>query len=416
MSSSRSLSPAVAVPDHVCAEWIYDFDYHADPGIFERGHDRVLQIVRDAPPVFWTPRNGGHWVFAGHDAVAKAFQDADRFSVEFVPYDEVQAAKAALLPGEPVPLIPLPNSIDPPRHAVYRAPLQSVFSPSAMMRLKSDIAQITAELIEGVKPRGGCEFMSEIAEIVPVSIFLKLFGLPLERQAEYRALAKAHIAGIDFTPGSSQRQLRKVADIMHDTIIARRDDPRDDLISLLWQTEFYGKPATLNDLENYCVMLFSAGLDTVVNGMGIGMHHFALNPDLQDEIRSSPQRIPIVSEELLRRYSFTVPVRIVAKDTTFNGMEMRKGEMVLLFVPAADVDPQKFANAKSFDLNRTDKAHIAFGTGVHRCLGAHLARIELQTLYEEVLARLPTFRLDPARPVRFHGGNVWGPDALHLIW
>ena len=113
--------------------------------------------------------------------------------------------------------------------------------------------------------------MAEIAEVVPVSIFLKLFGLPLERQAEYRALAKAHIAGIDFADGGSQRKLRKVADVMHDTIIARRDDPRDDLISLLWQTEFYGKPATLNDLENYCVMLFSAGLDTVVNGMGIGM-------------------------------------------------------------------------------------------------------------------------------------------------
>ncbi len=376
----------------------------------------MLEIARDAPPVFWTPRNGGHWIIAGHQAVSKAFQDADRFSVEFVPYEDVQAAKAALLPGEPVPLIPLPNSIDPPRHAVYRAPLQSVFSPSAMMRLKSDIAQITAELIEAVKPRGGCEFMSEIAEVVPVSIFLKLFGLPLERQAEYRALAKEHIAGIDFTPGSSQRQLRKVADVMHDTIIARRDDPRGDLISLLWQTEFYGKPATLNDLENYCVMLFSAGLDTVVNGMGIGMHHFALNPDLQDEIRAAPQRIPIVSEELLRRYSFTVPVRIAAKDMTFEGVEMRKGEMALLFVPAADVDPQKYTNAGRFDLDRPDKAHIAFGTGVHRCLGAHLARIELQTLYEEVLSRLPTFRLDPARPVRYHGGNVMGPDTLHLVW
>jgi cytochrome P450 len=416
MSQSKTLSPAATKPDHVRDESVYDFDFFADPGLIESGHARVLEIVRDAPPIFWTPRNGGHWIIAGHEPVSKAFQDSGRFTVEIVSYDDIQAAKAALKPGEPEPLIPLPNSIDPPRHAVYRAPLQSVFSPSAMMALKGDIAQITSELLEAVKPDGGCEFMSAIAEKVPVAIFLKLFGLPLDRQEDYRALVKEHMAGTDFTPGSTQRKLRKVAEIMHDTIMARRDDPRDDLISLLWKTEFYGKPATLNDLENYCVMLFLAGLDTVVNGMGIGVRHLALNPELQNQIRADPKRIPLLSEELLRRYSFTIPPRFVAKDTTFEGVEMRKGEMALLFVPAADVDPRKFANPGAFDLDRPDKAHIAFGTGVHRCLGAHLARIELQTLYEEMLSRLPTFRLDPARTVRFHGGNVWGPDELHILW
>ncbi len=412
----RSLSPAVSRPSHVAAQSVYDFDFFVDPGLVERGHDRVLEIVRDAPQIFWTPRNGGHWIIAGHEAVFKAFNDVDRFTVELVSYEDIQAGKALLKPGEPEPLIPLPNSIDPPRHGVYRAPLQNVFSPSAMMRLKTDIASITAELIEAVKPDGGCEFVSAIGEKVPVAIFLKLFGLPLERQDEYRALAKEHMSGQDFNPGSSQRRLRQVADIMNDTIMARRDEPRDDLISLLWVTEFYGKSATLNDLENYCVMLFLAGLDTVVNGMGLGVRHFALNPDLQDEIRLAPKRIPVVSEEMLRRYSFTIPPRFLAKDTTFEGIKMRKGEMALLFVPAADLDPRKFVDAGSFDLERTYKAHIAFGSGVHRCLGAHLARIELQTLYEELFARLPTFRLDPGKPVRFHGGNVWGPDELHLLW
>jgi cytochrome P450 len=410
------MSLAVDRPGHVPQESVYDFDYFVDPGLVERGHDRVLEIVRDAPPIFWTPRNGGHWIIAGHDAVSKAFNDVDRFTVEMVTYEDVQVQKAMLKPGEPEPLIPLPNGIDPPRHAVYREPLQSVFSPSAMMRLKGDIASITAELIEAVKPNGGCEFMSAIAEKVPVAIFLKLFGLPLERQDDYRALAKEHMAGNDFQPGSSQRRLRKLADIMNETIIARRDKPRGDLISLLWASKFYGKPATPNDLENYCVMLFLAGLDTVVNGMGIGVRHLALNPDLQDEIRQAPKRIPIFSEEMLRCYSFTIPPRFLARNTTFEGTEMRKGEMALLFVPAADVDPRKFADAGTFNINRADKAHIAFGAGVHRCLGAHLARIELQTLYEEMLARLPTFRLDPDESVRFHGGNVWGPNELNLLW
>src|ERR1043166_5860517 len=150
MSIPRALSPAVAKPSHVPEELVYDFDFFADPALIEDAPSRLLEIVRDAPPIFWTPRNGGHWIIAGYDAVSRASRDSDRFTVEVVSYDDIQAAKAALSPGEPEPLIPLPNSIDPPRHAVYRAPLQSVFSPSSMMGLKSDIADITAELIEAV--------------------------------------------------------------------------------------------------------------------------------------------------------------------------------------------------------------------------------------------------------------------------
>ena len=95
---------------------------------------------------------------------------------------------------------------------------------------------------------------------------------------------------------------------------------------------------------------------------------------------------------------------------------MRKGERAFLFLPAADLDPREFENPELFDLKRENKVHIAFGTGPHRCLGSHLARIELQVLYEELLARLPEFRLDPTFPIRYHGGHVVGPDSLHLLW
>jgi cytochrome P450 len=133
-------------------------------------------------------------------------------------------------------------------------------------------------------------------------------------------------------------------------------------------------------------------------------------------LRIKPDLIQLAREELLRRYTFTVPTRIVAKDQVFNGVEMKRGERVMLFLPAADLDPKEFPNPEQFDLDRENNVHIAFATGPHRCLGSHLARVELQVIYEQMLSRLPQFRLDPNRPPKFHGGNVVGVDTLHLVW
>jgi cytochrome P450 len=118
----------------------------------------------------------------------------------------------------------------------------------------------------------------------------------------------------------------------------------------------------------------------------------------------------------LRRYTFTVPPRTVARDTEFFGWPMRKEERVSLLLAGADLDERVFPDAGTFDLDRENKVHIAFGVGPHRCLGSHLARIELQVIYERMLARIPSFRLDPERPPRFHGGPVIGIDTLPLIW
>ena len=201
---------------------------------------------------------------------------------------------------------------------------------------------------------------------------------------------------------------------MHDTIMDRKENPKNDMISMLWKSEFEGKPATLNDIEDYCVVLFTAGLDTVMNAMGLGVLHLATHLDLQAQLRADPSLIADASEELLRRYTFTVPPRWVAKDMEFQGVEMKKGERALLFLPSADLDEKEFAEPEKFEMGR--KTHIAFGIGPHRCLGSHLARIELQILYEEMLARLPEFKLDPAHKVQYHGGHVWGPDEVHLVW
>jgi cytochrome P450 len=406
----------VPKPAHVPDSLVYDFDMFRDPAYVADPHKRILELVKNAPPVFWTPRNGGHWMLLSHSANFNAARDTESFSNEFIKRDEMAAMKAQLPPGMPHIPLPVPINLDPPEHGKYRAPLQRVFSPKSILAIKDSITALATELVDKVKDRGHCELMKEIAEPLPVRVFLKMLGLPLERQDEYRTIVSQHLSDPSPDPRATIPKLQRIAASMRDTFLARRDNPQDDIISLLWKIEVDGKPTTLEDMENYGVLLFIAGLDTVMNGIGHAVRHLAQNPVLQDQLRANPKLIPEASEEMLRRYTFTVPPRAVARDMVFEGVQMKARERAMLFLPAADLDPKEFANSDTFDLTREKKPHIAFNAGPHRCLGSHLARVELQVLYEVMMARLPKFRLDPQHPPTFHCGHVIGVDSLHLRW
>ncbi len=414
--SHAQLSSVAAKPDHVPDALVYDFDVHADPALLADPHGRLLDMARTAPPVFWTPRNGGGWVILSHAANYAASRDTEAFSSEFMPKEKMDALLASLPPGTPHIPTAVPITLDPPEHTKYRQPLQKVFSPKTINGLRESIKDLAGGLIDAVKANGACEFMSAIAEPLPVQVFLKMLGLPLDRQDEYRTIVKEHMAAIDGDREGSVYRLQRIAAAMRDTVLERQENPRDDILSMLWQIEIDGKPTTLADMENYGVLLFIAGLDTVMNGMGLAVRGLALDPALQARLRAEPKLIAEASEEMLRRFTFTVPVRIIKKPVELAGATMMPGEIVKLLLPAADLDPTEFPNPDTYDLSRENNVHIAFGVGPHRCLGSHLARVELQVLYEEILARLPMFRLDPERPPVFHGGHVMGIEEMHLVW
>lgn len=416
MSEASVLKPPAVRPDHVPESLVYDFDFFHDAGLKVDPHARILTLVKEAPPVFWTPHNGGHWMIIGYDEVFKASRDTESFSSSFMAPAQMKAMMASLPAGAPHIPQPRPINIDPPEHGKFRAPLQRAFSPKAALALKQDIRALADSLIDAFEKRGHCDFMVDFAELLPVQVFLKMFGLPVERQAEYRALVKEHLSETNVEPAKTMMKLRRIAGVMRDTILERRDNPRDDILSALWRAGVDGRPTTLEDMEDYSVLLFIAGLDTVVNGLGFLMRHLANDPALQAELRSNPKLIPEASEEMLRRYTFTVPVRRVGKDIDFEGVKMKESERVMLYLPAADLDSRQFAHPDRYDFNRQERVHIAFGGGPHRCLGSHLARVELQTVCEQMLVRLPSFRLDPAKPLTFHGGNVHGVDTLPLMW
>jgi cytochrome P450 len=412
----NALTNAEPVPAHIPPEAVYDFDFRFDPGLLADPHERLRQILRDAPPVFWTPRNGGRWIVMGYAEIYEAARDPERFTSTFMPPEQLQALMAMMPPG--MPRIPqaTPISMDPPDHARFRGPLQKTFSPRAAMQQIEDIRSLTDELIDAVIDSGHCDFIPAIAVPLPVTIFLRLMGLPVERLPEFRELVHEFLANTGANGMEAGALFRKVADAMLPEIMARQRAPQDDIISLLWQTEIDGETMTVELMEDYCVLLFIAGLDTVINGMGFAVRHLAMHPELQDQLRSAPELIVEAAEEMLRRYSFAIPQRRIARDCSFAGWDMKENESLVLYYPGANLDNREFAKPENFDLVRENKVHLAFGAGVHRCLGAHLARVELQVLYQQLLKRLPTWRLDPDAAATFHAGNIIAFDSLPIRW
>lgn len=416
MTETAPTIPQAEQPLHVPDALVFEFDMYNDPAFLEDPHKRVLEMHEKAPPIFWTPCNGGHWMCLSHAANFEAAREVESFSNEAMPHDQLQELLASMPADQPRIPMAYPITLDPPLHGKYRMPLQRVFSPKTIKALEDSIRTLARQLVADIADQGHCEYMSAVAEPLPVQVFLKMLGLPLERMPEYRALVEEHLAEIEPDPGKSVQRLQKVAEIMRDTLLERQQEPRDDIISMLWQTEIDGQPTTLEDLENYGVLLFIAGLDTVMQGMGHGVRHLARNPQLQAELRADPTLVAAATEEMLRRYTFTVPPRRVAKDLTFQGVEMKEGERLMLFLPGADLDAKEYPEPDKFDMHRDGSAHIAFNAGPHRCLGSHLARIELNVMYEELLAGLPEFRLDADKPAKFNGGHVIGVKELHLVW
>lgn len=403
-------------PDHVPESAVYDFDIHHDAALLADPHERVREIVKEAPPLFWTPRNRGHWMALKYEYAFKVMREPDIFSSAPFSPEQKAAIVASMPPGAPRMIELIPILMDPPEHTKYRAPLQKVFSPKKMMSMKGEIEALANQLMDDIVDRGHCDFFTEVTEQLPVRVFLKMMGLPEERLDEFRALVR-EVFQPSHDPAEMGRRIRAIATAMMGIILERRENPQDDLISLLWATEVVeGEPMTIELMEDYAALLFLAGLDTVINGMGFGIRHLAMNPDFQEELRANPDRIVDATEELLRRYTFTVSQRRVTKDTELGGQPLKTGENVVVYMPAADLDPTEFENPALFDPARENKVHMAFGVGPHRCLGSHLARIELQTLYEVVLKRLPPFRLDPEKPVVFHAGMMLAMSALPLRW
>ncbi|MDO7843925.1 cytochrome P450 [Sphingomonas immobilis] len=387
----------IAVPDRseIPASKVFDFDIAYDPLLKGDLHDGLLTLTKAAPEIFYTPRYGGHWVVQSHEAIFDVTHNHDIFSSN-------HGGRAML-----------PIGVDPPEHTDYRRVLLQAFSPKNVNAMMPLVREMTTELIDKVINRGSCEFVTEIAEPLPVIVFMKMLGLPLDQMAPLRKLIIDALEEGDpkEREGIFDRQLEIIDPVIH----ARQAEPQNDVISHILSADLGGRTATFDEVQRYMILLTNAGLDTVVNAMSFDALHFARDQELQAQVRADPSMIPDVIEELLRRYAVSSVARRVTRDIDYRGVPLKKGDRLHLLIPAANLDDSVYDEPARIVLRRKAPP-VTFGTGVHRCLGSHLARLELRVLLAEWFARIPTFHVDPSDEPKMHAGLVYTVDRLPLVW
>ncbi len=396
-------------PDHVPADLIVDFDFFDVPGDVtdpvQIWHDLVR---RGAPPIFYTPRNGGHWVFLRYHDIVEGYRNHKLFSTYQTP----------IPPIEPFPVMQ-PQGVDPPQHDVFRKLLAPMFTPLAVRRMTEGLQHRAQALISSFAGGGGCDFVADYASIFPTGTFLELFGLPEERLPEFLELAHTFFRSTDAEVRAEN--LRDIYAVLDDMFRAKCEHPGSDIAStIVTARDEQGRPYPWQDILNCGFLLFVAGLDTVTNTMTYVWRYLATTPAARAHFRErldDPSAFLIAIEELMRINAVSNLFRRVTHDFDFRGVHLRRNDRVILPNTVANRDPSVFENPQSIDLDRKVNNHVTFGVGPHRCMGSHLAKREIMVSLQEWLRVIPEFELAPdAEAGTSFGGSVMGFTSLKLVW
>ncbi|MGB7052900.1 MAG: cytochrome P450 [Acidimicrobiales bacterium] len=332
--------------------------------------------------------------------------------------DEFSSGMEAVDLGQSVPLIPL--QVDPPIHRKYRRLLDPIFAPRQMNAREPDITKMVNERIDTFIDRGECEFGAEFAIPLPSSVFLLLVGLPLSELDMFLDMkdgilrpAGADLDGIKDTQGTAAQ---RVESYFRGAIEERRSKPQDDLLSMFITAEVDGERLTEDEMVGICFLFLIAGLDTVTDSLECMFAYLAQNPAQRQRIVDDPSIIPSAVEELLRwETPVTIVPRVTVHDTEVEGCPFHKGENVAVVIGSANTDEESLADAYSVDLTRNPNKHLAFGGGVHRCLGSHLARTELRIALREWHRRIPDYSIKPGTKLNYTFG-LRQLDELPLVF
>lgn len=394
---------AETVPPHVRPDQVFPFDIYADPRITDDVQGSYAAALRDAPDVFWSPLNGGHWMIQRHDIIAKVVKNPAVFS-----------AREMQIPRVQNPPFMIPLSLDPPENVGYRHVLMSRFSPRAVMDLEPKMRAMAAEIVSEVAGRGECDFVHDVAARFPVSVFMVLMGLPLDKLHQFRRIADTYFKA--RTDEQIQASSVEIFGIFNELIALRRDAPGDDLISYLLAAETDGRRLSVDEILAMCFVLFLGGMDTVTNVTSFTFQHLAGDPALQQRLAADPSLMPRFAEEGLRMFGVIGTPRLVVQDHDAFGVSFRKGEMVLNALWQSGRDDRKLDRPDAFDIDREQMPHLNFSTGPHMCLGHALARAEMQILAEEWLKQVPAFRAKPGLRHGFRIGTVIAIESLPIAW
>jgi cytochrome P450 len=301
------------------------------------------------------------------------------------------------------PLIPL--QIDPPDHKKFRKLLDPIFAPRYMTAMEDDVAVLVNDLIDRFIERGEVDFSAEFSTPYPSQVFLTLLGLPLDELPRFLAMKDGiirpdHVTGSPYGSKEADAHQQEVADSIYAyfnlVLDEREGDPRADLVSRFLSAEVEGHQLSREDILDICFLFLIAGLDTVSATLDCMFSFLSQHPEHRQQLVDDPSLIPSAIEELLR---WETPVQMVARaaleDGEFAGCPVKKGDNIVLMLGSANTDDLEVEDAQEVRFDREVNRHIAFGGGIHRCLGSHLARMELRVALREWHRRIPEYSVEP---------------------
>jgi cytochrome P450 len=398
-------------PDHVPPDRVRDIDMYALKGIEDGFHEAWKRVQQPGvPEMIWTPFTGGHWIATNGETIREIYTDPSRFSSEviFLPKEA----------GEKYEMVP--TRMDPPEHTPYRKVLDKGLNPAQMRQVEDKVRAVAAELIEAMVDRGECDYSAEYAKVFPVKVFMALTDLPMDDVPLLSRFATQMTRPDGETPEAMAASLdaanRGFFEYLDPIIRARTGGSGDDMITLMVNTEINGQPITHDKALGLIALLLLAGLDTVVNFLSFIMIYLARHPEVTAELRSDPLKLMRSAEEMFRRFPVVSEARMVAKDISFKGVQLKRGDMILLPTALHGLDETLNPDPWKLDLDRRGMSHSTFGGGPHRCAGMHLARMETIVSLEEWLKRIPEFSLRADAKPTYFSGIVAAVQDVPLVW
>ena len=379
--------------DHTDARWV------ADPY-------PIWDELREKCPVAHSDRYGGVWLPTRHADVAAIAHDTEHFtsrSVVITNYRPPDLAPRGIAP---------PISSDPPFHQGARRLLLPPFGPQAIAKLEPSTREYCESLIDAVKGRDVVDAAEDYAQHIPVRVIARMLGFPEEDADHFRGFVD-HVLN-EVTLPFEQRfdGMQKLFEYLREQVEDHIENPRDDLTTYLLNAEMNGEPLDIGHVGGTIALLLIAGIDTTWSAIGASIWHLAGHPEDRERLVAEPELLPTAIEEFLRAYAPVTMARLVKDDMDWNGCPMKKDDWILLSFPAANRDPAVFEDADRVLIDREENRHAAFGLGIHRCAGSHLARMELRVALEVWLQHFPVFSLADPDAVTWAPGQVRGPRKL----
>ena len=382
-----------------------DYDIF-DPEFVRDPFPSFAEIRESKCPVAHTERWGGSWMPTRYEDVVAIAQEYETFTSRGIlvlppPPGQTEGAYG----GVAAP----PITSDPPDHHWHRRLILPVFAPQSVAKYEQGTRDLCNSLIDAFIDKGVADAAGDYAQHIPVRVIATMLGVPLEMEEEFTDWVRGVLE--NMTDMERRKRARQnIIEFFLAQVKDRAENPREnDLITELMNTEVEGKKVPLEYVLGVCNLMLVAGVDTTWSAIGSTLWHMAQHPEHRKQLRDNPDLWPTAIEELLRVYAPVTMARIVDHDVEYNGCPMKAGDRVLMPFPAANRDPRVFENPDEVILDREHNRHVAFGSGIHRCAGSNLARLEVRVALQTWLARIPEFELVDPSSVTWAGGQVHGP-------